>query len=385
MKTVKLGDVCEVVAGQSPVGTSYNDKGEGLEFHQGKKLFGENELRTSNVHTTKPTKIAEPGDILMSVRAPVGPVNYTNRKICIGRGLAAIRAGNEVDKSYLFHFLRMNEANINGTQGATFASINKKDIESILLPLPDVEEQRRIVARLDAAFEKISAAEVLMRQNLDNVAALQKSILHKYLSTSDSTHTHRLGDLCAVLGGKRLPKGEKLLNIATDYPYIRVADFDGRGSVDMSDVKYISASVYKIISRYIINTKDVFLSIAGTIGVTGIIPDELDGANLTENACRLVPSEVIDTRYLYYFTTSDIFRDQALAGVKQTAQPKLALMRIKDITINLPDIDIQKKVVVRLDDLLGKTRKLEAEYSKKLAKLDTLRQSLLQEAFSTTK
>lgn len=190
MKTVKLGDSCEVIAGQSPVGSSYNDKSEGIEFHQGKKLFGENELRVSATFTTQPTKIAEPGDILMSVRAPVGPVNYTSRRICIGRGLAAIRASNQIDRSYLFHFLRMNEANINGTEGATFASINKKDIESIELPLPSLEEQRKIVGRLDAAFERISAAEVLMRRNLDNVAALQKSILHKYLSASDSTHTH---------------------------------------------------------------------------------------------------------------------------------------------------------------------------------------------------
>lgn len=152
----------------------------------------------------------------------------------------------------------------------------------------------------------------------------------------------------------------------------------------MSDIKYIPDNVYEKISRYIISTKDVFLSIAGTIGVTGIIPEELEGANLTENACRLVPSDAINTRYLYYFSTSDIFRSQALAGTKQTAQPKLALIRIKDIKIDLPDIKDQEIIVDKLNNALSKTRKLESQYTKKLAKLTELRQSLLVEAFMTT-
>ncbi|MGO3702177.1 MAG: restriction endonuclease subunit S [Candidatus Saccharimonadales bacterium] len=191
--------------------------------------------------------------------------------------------------------------------------------------------------------------------------------------------------MCAVLGGKRLPKGEKLVNIPTSFPYIRVTDFDGRGGVDMSDLRYITEKIHEQISRYIINKTDIFLSIAGTIGVTGIVPDELDGANLTENACRLVPGSDIDTRYLYYFTTSELFRGQALAEVKQSAQPKLALTRIKDIKIDLPNLDIQKEIVIKLDSALSKSRELESQYTKKLTKLTDLRQSLLQEAFSTAK
>ena len=138
MKIVKLGDVCEVIAGQSPVGSSYNENGNGIEFHQGKKLFGSDLLKQSSIFTSRPAKLAEAGDILMSVRAPVGPINHLDRKICIGRGLASIRPSEKISKDYLFYFLRLNEENINGRQGATFASINKTEIETLFLPLPSL-------------------------------------------------------------------------------------------------------------------------------------------------------------------------------------------------------------------------------------------------------
>jgi type I restriction enzyme S subunit len=177
VNNVKLSDVCEVIAGQSPIGSSYNEQGDGIEFHQGKKLFGDNELKISKVFTSSPSKIALPNDILISVRAPVGPVNYTRRKICIGRGLAAIRCSNEIIPSYLFYYLRMNEALINGKEGATFASINKNDIENLKIPLPSVEVQQKAVERLDETFEKIDKSLKLRQRKLQKLHELKQSLL----------------------------------------------------------------------------------------------------------------------------------------------------------------------------------------------------------------
>jgi type I restriction enzyme S subunit len=154
MKITNLGQVCAIIAGQSPAGNSYNQICKGTEFHQGKKLFGETILKKSKIHTTDPVKFAKAGDILISVRAPVGPVNFTDRKICVGRGLAIIRAENNIDKNYLFLYLKMNEAKINGKQGATFASITKNEIGEIIIPLPSLIDQRKIVKKLDDVFGK---------------------------------------------------------------------------------------------------------------------------------------------------------------------------------------------------------------------------------------
>ena len=141
----KLGEVCKVIAGQSPEGKFYNSEGNGMPFYQGKKEYGEKYIGEPTTWTTKITKEAESGDILMSVRAPVGPVNFATQRICIGRGLAAIRAGKYIDKEFLYNFLIKHENEIEGNAGAVFNSINKIQIENTVLSLLD---QRRNIAAI---------------------------------------------------------------------------------------------------------------------------------------------------------------------------------------------------------------------------------------------
>lgn len=158
---MKLGEVCKVIAGQSPEGKFYNSEGNGMPFYQGKKEYGEKYIGEPTTWTTKITKEAEAGDILMSVRAPVGPVNFATQKICIGRGLAAIRAGKNIDKEFLYNFLIKHENEIEGNAGAVFNSINKTQIENIEIPLPPLPEQQRIVSILDEAFWLLSEVEIM--------------------------------------------------------------------------------------------------------------------------------------------------------------------------------------------------------------------------------
>ena len=146
---VRLGEVCAVSAGQSPPGTSYNEHGEGVEFHQGKVAFGDEFLMDSGKWTSQPRRLAEPGDILMSVRAPVGPVNIAQKRVAIGRGLASIQANPEfLLTQWIFQYLQSIQLRITGTEGTTFASINKAQIERIALPLSDLAEQRSIIDAL---------------------------------------------------------------------------------------------------------------------------------------------------------------------------------------------------------------------------------------------
>ena len=96
---VKLKDVATVIAGQSPAGKNYNNNGEGMPFYQGKKDYGDKFLNPPRVWTKSVTKVAIQGDILLSVRAPVGALNIATQEICIGRGLAAIRGNEEINKN----------------------------------------------------------------------------------------------------------------------------------------------------------------------------------------------------------------------------------------------------------------------------------------------
>jgi type I restriction enzyme S subunit len=173
----KLGDVCKVIAGQSPEGKYYNSDGNGMPFYQGKKEYGEKFIGEPTTWTTVITKEAEANDILMSVRAPVGPINFATQKICIGRGLAAIRASKAIDIEFLFNFLLKHESEIVGNSGAVFNSINKAQIEAIEIPLPPLQEQQRIVAILDEAFAAIAKAKANAEQNLKNAKELFESYL----------------------------------------------------------------------------------------------------------------------------------------------------------------------------------------------------------------
>jgi type I restriction enzyme S subunit len=175
----KLGDVCEVIAGQSPEGKYYNSKGNGLPFYQGKKEFSEKYIGVPTTWTTKITKEAEANDILMSVRAPVGPINFATQKICIGRGLAAIRTGKLIDKDFLFNFLLKLESEIIGSAGAVFNSINKAQIEAIEVPVPLLPEQKQIIAIIDELLTNTKKLESIYQQKLNDLEELKKSILQK--------------------------------------------------------------------------------------------------------------------------------------------------------------------------------------------------------------
>jgi type I restriction enzyme S subunit len=137
--------------------------------------------------------------------------------------------------------------------------------------------------------------------------------------------TKTLGEIADVKGGKRVPKGCQLQAEPTNHPYITVSDFTDDGTIDTSGLRYVSDRVFEQIKRYTISSDDLYISIAGTIGKTGYVPNELDGANLTENACKLVLHPGIDRDFLYYFTKSADFTEQASANTRIAASPSLHL------------------------------------------------------------
>lgn len=144
-----------------------------------------------------------------------------------------------------------------------------------------------------------------------------------------------IGDVADVKGGKRLPKGKSLLEIQTAHPYIRVTDFD-MGSVDLSNLKYLDEDTHNVIKNYTISKDDLYISIAGTIGLIGEIPPELDGANLTENAAKLCGLLGIERSYLRYVLSSNTSKEQFDDRTTSSGQPKLALFRIKNCRFPLP-------------------------------------------------
>jgi type I restriction enzyme, S subunit len=189
---------------------------------------------------------------------------------------------------------------------------------------------------------------------------------------------YKLGDLVEVKGGKRLPKGSNFSSQPTKYPYIRIANFQNN-SVKVDSLKYITEEDHTQIMRYIINKEDIYISIAGTIGVVGTVPEELDGANLTENASRLIikEKEIIDKSYLVFFLSSQSVQREISIRTTKTSQPKLALMRIKDIPVVVPPLLEQQQIAQKL----SRIKKAKEESAIVLDSLKELKKSLIKHLF----
>ncbi|CCJ36022.1 type I restriction enzyme, S subunit [Methanoculleus bourgensis MS2] len=169
-----LGEVADITMGQSPPGSSYNQISDGCPFLQGNAEFGV-ESPAPSYWTTEPRKMARKGSVLFSVRAPIGAVNIANTDYCIGRGLSSVSL-HRGDNKYLYYLLRYLKPSIEqkGT-GSTFKSITKTTLEDLVVPLPPLDTQRKIVAILDKAeaTQRLRAEADALTQELQRSAFLE--------------------------------------------------------------------------------------------------------------------------------------------------------------------------------------------------------------------
>ena len=169
MEYISLKDVCKINMGQSPDSSSYNDNKEGIPFFQGNADFGER-YPVTRVWCNAPRKIAQPEDILISVRAPIGALNFAKEECCIGRGLASLTPDrSKVSLEFIYWLLKgkKSELNSKGT-GSTFKAISRKVLEEIMVPAIDFDKQHEYAEILEKIYnviqkrkEELSALEDL--------------------------------------------------------------------------------------------------------------------------------------------------------------------------------------------------------------------------------
>ena len=334
---VKLGEVCEVVAGQSPEGQYYNEDGEGTPFYQGKTEFSRRDIGAPTKWTTKVTKFAYANDILMSVRAPVGPVNFATQECCIGRGLAAIRTKDDSVAStrFVFAVLQAIEDRICGNAGATFASINKKDIEAIEIPLPPLEVQHQILAELEGYQKVIDGA----RQVLE---AYRPRIV-RHLDWRDVP----VGEVTNIRSGGTPDRGNP------DYwggeiPWIKT------GQIDFNHIReaeeFITPAGLGNSAARMVPAGTILMAMYGQ-GITRGRVAILDIDATTNQACAAieVTSPEVDRDFLYWSLAGKYEELRAISEARGGNQSNLNAQLIREVKVALPDLETQRAIASEIE------------------------------------
>lgn len=250
------------------------------------------------------------------------------------------------------------------------------------LILPSKREQETIASFLtsvDTRIEQLTKKESLLQ---DYKKGVMQKIFNQEIRFKDTNGNNfpiwkekNLKDICDIKGGKRIPKGYSLQTSKNEYPYITVSDMNN-GSVNLENIKYVPIEVIKQIKNYTISSSDIYISVAGTLGLVGIIPKELENANLTENANKLTNITCVQ-KYLYYYLHSDYLYKLIKNVQTNNAQPKLAIYALKTFNVKLPSKEEQEKITnfLSLIDKKIEVTKIELEKTKEFKK------ALLQQMF----
>ena len=274
MNRKNICEICTLIMGQSPDSKSYNKDKNGIPFYQGNADFGEKHP-TPTVWCTAPKKIARKGDILISVRAPIGDMNIANEDCCIGRGLAAIRLNNSdiVDINYLYHYLSATVEFLQeqGT-GSTFKAINKTTLEGIEIPCPSIEKQKNIakfIIEIKTSIQYKKAELVALNE-------LVKSRFIEMFGTLDLSIQGEtwlpLSDVSTIFTGTT-PSTKDSENWNGDIPWVTPAELSDDSFVVCDTERKITQKGMKSKSLSLMPKNTVLLSTRAPIGkvaITGI-------------------------------------------------------------------------------------------------------------------
>jgi type I restriction enzyme S subunit len=416
-----LPAISELIMGQSPPSHTYNDSGVGLPFFQGKAEFG-NFFPVPVKHCSEPIKCAEAGDILISVRAPVGPTNLCREKSCIGRGLAAIRPLQGVPSLYILFFLRSIEEWLSsqGT-GSTFTAISKSDLEQIEILVPPLTEQRRIVAKLEPLLGSIDTYQQRLAKIPVTLKRFRQAVLAAACSgklTADwregHSNSYSAMEILKTIDAKELPESEwpddtipptwvwtRFGDVISELkngislrpelqppgiPILRISAARP-GKVDLSDIRYLLngeefISVYKLKDRDLLFTRYNgsldFLGVCGMVRGIGrqviLYPDKLMRVRFGHN--------LIEPEYAEIFFQTPAVHKRVIAKSKSSAgQNGVSGSDIKAQAFALPPHTEQQEIVRHVETLFKLVDQIEARYQRAKPMVDKMPQSILAKAF----
>jgi type I restriction enzyme S subunit len=377
-EVVRLEDVSEINMGQSPPSEDCSEEARGLPFYQGNAEFG-SKYPSPQKWCEKPKKIANGGNILISVRAPVGEINIAPHKCCIGRGLAAITAKG-INPDYLYHSLFIHRKALQKiAQGSTFEAINSKELSDLSIFSPPFSEQKKIAEILTTVDEAIEKTDQIIDKTKEAKTGLMQRLLTRGIGHKNFKKTE-IGEIPEEWEVVRLKNiAQKFYNGGTpdtkvkDYwdgniPWVTGADFENQRVSHIR--RYITIEGVKNSATNVIPKGNLLVVTRTGVGKIAIAP--FDIAISQDITGVILDSEKALPKYVYWLLN---YKSERLRSIIQgTSINGLLREDLEIFPISLPQIEEQKQIA---DILSSVDDEIDKESERKKG-LETLKKGLMQ-------
>jgi type I restriction enzyme S subunit len=390
----ELGEIAQVEMGQSPSGDATNTEGIGLPLIGGASDFKEDIIKPTRF-TSTPTKICEPNDLILCIRATIGKLAFAQSHYCLGRGVAGLRPYNGIDQSWLKYRLVSDAQKLDAAgTGSTFRQIDKSTLVLWEINLPPLNEQRRIVDKLARLGDRQRSARNELNHIPKLIARYKQSVLAAACSgkltedwrikqnLDDSWHTTNLGSLIQNI---RYGTSKKCDYTPLLTPVLRIPNI-GNGYIIHSDIKYAEFSPNEIESLQLQIGDILIIRSNGSLDLVGksaIVSESEQGFLYAGYLIRLRPKvEVILPKYLYFHLIEPLTRSEIESRAKSTSGVNnINSQELQSLIFNIPSLEEQKEIVRRVEKMFAKIDKMEEEYQKAVKLCDRLEQATLAKAF----
>ena len=387
---VALGNVATVVNGGTPKSQvaeywggdvqwlTPKDMGqmEGREISETPRTITQEGLKKSSA------RLVPAGSVILSTRAPIGHLAMNTVPMAFNQGCRGITPSDKLNSVYLYHFLNMSRELLNELgSGTTFKELSATNLKTLSIPLPRLEEQQRIVAVLDEAFEGLARARAHAEANLQNAQELIEAGLGTAFSPEVAEqHGWELCELGAIAD---LSYGytTKAHSEPTGPRFLRITDIQD-GAVDWSNVPFCKTPPDDY-ERYRVRPGDiVFARTGATTGKSYLLTEGLEAVAASYLIRLRLTSSKLRPEYLAFFFQSDIYWENIRAGISGSTQGGFNASKLKELEITVPPLGVQDAVISRLTQIREQAESLAEAFADKLQDIDDLRQSLLQKAFA---
>lgn len=378
---IKIGNqnYFDLIMGQSPPSNTYNLNRVGLPFFQGKTEFGILHPVVKK-YCSAPNRIAVKDDVLISVRAPVGPTNLADRECCIGRGLAAIRCKHKVIPKYLLYAIRNIEDDIAASvqdQGGGFTAIKREQLENVEIPVPPLPEQHRIVARIKELTRRVEETRKL---RLAAVKEIERYIPATIASVFGDGQNHGwvTKKISAICEKPQYGHTESASHESVGPKFLRITDIQ-KGKVDWNNVPYCQCND---VDKYRLKAGDiVFARTGATTGKSFLIKDPPE-AVFASYLIRLRVGLSILSEFLYWHFQSSTYWAAVSSGIDDGNRPNMNGTKLANLEVPFPeDKNEQRRIVGYLNSLQSKAEELKRLQEETEAELATFVPALLAKAF----